>query len=103
MIVLWAACKCDAAGTVLSSSNVLGVVVAGVGIYHVQMSNDLGPDECSAGAVPWYVTPSAVPLVRFVCGIDPTFPGIIIVNGFAGIPPVPSPGPFDLIIWRFVP
>jgi len=103
VILLWAACKCDAAGAILASSNVLGVTVAGVGIYNVQMANALGPNECSAGAVPWYITPTAIPLVRFVCGVDPNFPDIIIVNGFAGIPPVASPGPFDLIVWRFAP
>jgi len=53
--------------------------------------------------VPWYVVPSAVPMVRFVCGVDPAFPDIIVVNGFAGIPPVASDGPFDLIVWRFAP
>jgi hypothetical protein len=103
VITLWAACKCDAAGVILASSNVVGVAVMGAGIYHVQMVNELGPNECSAGAVPWYGAPSAVPLVRFVCGVDPAMPSIIIVNGFAGIPPVPAPGPFDLIVWRFSP
>jgi hypothetical protein len=103
MIVLWAACKADPAGNILASSNVLGVAVVGTGVYEVQMVNALGPSECSAGAVPWYVAPSAVPLVRFVCGVDPTRPDIIIVNGFAGNPPVAAPGPFDLIVWRFSP
>jgi hypothetical protein len=103
MIILWAACKCDAAGNMLASSNIAGVAVAGPGVYRVQMVNELGPNECSAGAVPWYVVPSAVPMVRFVCGVDPAFPDIIVVNGFAGIPPVASDGPFDLIVWRFAP
>jgi hypothetical protein len=103
VISLWCACKTDPAGNILASENVVGVTHPGTGIYRVQMVNSLGPNECSAGAVPWYVVPSAVPLVRFVCGVDPAFPDIIIVNGFAGIPPVASDGPFDLIVWRFAP
>lgn len=102
MITMWAACKADAAGIIISSERVVGVTVTGVGVYEVELENALGVDEVSAVAVPWYVAPGAVPLVRFVSGIDGASPNKIIVNGFAGNPPVPSAGPFDLIVWRTI-
>lgn len=103
MNVLWASCKCDREGNLLASMNVKQVTEVSRGVYEAQLANELGPNECSSAAFPWYVTPDDVPLVQFVCGVESKRPNIIIVNGFAGSPPEPSSGAFDLVVWRFVP